>query len=136
MNSQSNLTSSDPRDRADYGFAHVRDLAFDAVQKLWRRRRREGVKQIDVAKAIRRDPAWVSRKLTAPGNWTLRTLGELSEALGGECEIIVHAMEDPHPVPSNFSAYVNYGQVEEDVARAGGQMVGATMATAWVPRGN
>ena len=86
------------RDRADYGFARVRDIAFDAVQSLWRRRRSEGMKQVDIARSLEREPAWVNRSLRGPGNWTLRTFGEMVEALNGEIEITVHAMEDPLPL--------------------------------------
>jgi hypothetical protein len=66
------------------------------------------MKQSDIVKAIDRQPAWVSRNLRAPGNWTLRTIGELVEALGGEVEIVVHAKEDPLQNPSNYSAYIDY----------------------------
>jgi hypothetical protein len=64
--------------------------------------------QTDVIRAIGRDRAWVSRNLRAPGNWTLRTLGELAEALNGELEIFLHAKEDAPDHPSNYSAYVGY----------------------------
>src|SRR5947209_3442647 len=112
MTSQSRATSKSTRhkhrDRADYGFARARDLAFDAVQSLWRRRRSEGIKQIDIAKALDREPAWVNRSLRGPGNWTLRTFGELVEALNGEVDISVHALEDPLPIALNYHAYAGY----------------------------
>lgn len=91
MTLQSDLT---PSERADYGFARVRDVAFDAIIALWRRRKEEGMKQFDIAAAIGKDEGWVSRKLRGPGNWTLRVMGEFVEALNGEIEIKVHAMED------------------------------------------
>jgi predicted transcriptional regulator len=93
MTSQSPARKSKHRDRGDYGFARARDLAFDAVQSLWRKRKSEGMKQVDIAKALDRSPAWVNRSLQGPGNWTLRTLGELVEALNGEIEISVYAIE-------------------------------------------
>ncbi len=96
------------RDRADYGFARARDLAFDAVQSLWHRRRSQGMKQIDIARALDREPAWVNRSLRGPGNWTLRTFGELVEALDGEIDISVHALEDPLPMAPNYHAYAGY----------------------------
>lgn len=108
MTSQSNRVRLTPKERRRYGLARARDLAFDAVQTLWRRRRSEGMKQLDIANAIDREPAWVSRNLRAPGNWTLRTLGELVEGLGGELEIKVHAMEDKPETPQNYSAYAGY----------------------------
>ena len=97
-----------PRELADYGFARARDLAFDAISKLWQRRQQEGMKQKDIVQAIGRDAGWVSRNLRGPGNWTLRTIGELAEALNGELEIVIHAKDDPLQRPSNYSAYVGY----------------------------
>lgn len=96
------------RDRADYGFFRVRDQAFDAVQVLWRRRQAEGMKQKDIAAFLGRKPAWVSRNLSAPGNWTLRTFGEFMQALGGEAEITVHALEDRAETADNHDAYDGY----------------------------
>jgi hypothetical protein len=97
-----------PRELANYGFARVRDLAFDAIHALWRRRQEEGMKQLDIVRALSRDPAWVSRNLRGPGNWTLRTIGELVEALNGEIEIVIHAKEEVPERPSNYSAYFGY----------------------------
>jgi hypothetical protein len=109
MTSRSEPHALTARERRDYGFARVRDLAFDAVQSLWRRRRDAGMKQIEIVNAIGRQPAWVSRNLRAPGNWTLRTIGELVEALGGEVEIRVYAKEDRPEAAQNYSAYDGYG---------------------------
>lgn len=100
------------RDLADYGFARVRDQAFDAVCQLWRRRQAEGMKQKDVAEILGRDEGWVSRNLHGPGNWTLRTFGELLSALRGEAEISVFALEDQPSQPGNFNAYDDYGAHE------------------------
>ena len=109
MISQSNkLPPLQPRQLADFGFARARDLAFDAIHTLWRRRQGEGMRQTHIVEAIGRDPGWVSRNLRGPGNWTLRTIGELVEALNGEIEIIVHAKEDPPEHPANYSAYSGY----------------------------
>lgn len=108
MKSDFAVSAMNPRDRANYGFARVRDAAFDAVLSLWRRRQSEGWKQADLADILNRDRSWVSRNLRGPGNWTLRTFGELVEALNGEAEITVHALEEPlHPAP-NFDAYIGY----------------------------
>lgn len=100
MNSRSSRSDSE-----DYGFARVKDLAFDAVSSLWRRRQAQGVTQKDLAEKIGRDPAWVSRQLKGPGNWTFRTFGALVEALDGEAEIQVEALEAPPAIKSNFDAY-------------------------------
>lgn len=83
------------QEQGDYGFARVRDQAFDAIQTLWRRRQTEGMKQKDIVDFLGRKPAWVSRNLSAPGDWTLRTFGELVQALRGEADILVRALEDP-----------------------------------------
>jgi transcriptional regulator with XRE-family HTH domain len=91
------------RDRADYGFARLRDQMFDAVTALWRRRKAEGLTQKELAARIGRDPAWVSRNLAAPGNWTLRTAGELIQALDGEADINVGAREDYREASSKFA---------------------------------
>ena len=103
-------TQPEVRARADYGFARVRDLAFDAVRALWRRRQGDGMSQTDLARTIGRDPAWVSKNLRAPGNWTLRTFGELVEGLDGDIEIIVHANEDGALRQTNSDAYSGYGE--------------------------
>jgi hypothetical protein len=95
MTSRSRERKSESQNRADYGFARARDVAFDAVQSLWRKRKAEGMKQTDIAKALGHHPAWVNRKLRGPGNWTLRTFGELVEAMNGEIEITVYGIESP-----------------------------------------
>jgi hypothetical protein len=89
----------------DYGFARARDIAFDAVLSLWEKRRKEGMKQSDLAVALNRDPGWISNQLRGPGNWTLRTFGELVEAMNGEVEIKVSGKEEPYAMKSNFDAY-------------------------------
>lgn len=108
MTSRSDLPKFTPDERAQYGEARAKNLAFDAISKLWRRRRAEGMKQSDVADAIGRQRATVSRNLRGPRNFTLRTLGEFVEALNGELEIIVRANEDPLPILTNYHAYVGY----------------------------
>jgi transcriptional regulator with XRE-family HTH domain len=97
-----------PDERADYGFARVRDAAYDAVMDLWRRRKAEGMTQAQLADALGGDTGWLSRNLKGPGNWTLRTVGRLVEALNGEVELKVHGLEDPLPALPNYHAYVGY----------------------------
>jgi len=97
---------SERREMEDYGFARVRDLAFEAVRKLWRKREAEGWTQAYLAERMGRDPAWISRKLSAPGNWTLRTFGAFIEALDGEAEILLHDLNAPNLLGSNFDAYL------------------------------
>ena len=100
------------KERRDYTFARARDAAFDAIHRLWERRRNEGMTQKDIVLAIDRQPAWVSRSLRGPGNWTLRTISDLALALRGEIEIKVHALED-HELP-NYHAYAEYGSDDLD----------------------
>lgn len=112
------LANLEKRDLADYGFARARDSAFDAVYSLWLRRQQEGMKKRDIADILGRDPAWVTRNLQGPGNWTMRTFGEFVAALRGEVEIAVNAAEDPiHPKP-NYDAYSGYGQTVSSVPAA------------------
>lgn len=110
MPTQSDLNSLTPRERRDYGFARIRDAAFDAVSSLWARRQTEGMTQLDLADAIDSDPGWVSRNLRGPGNWTMKTFGAFVEGLNGEALITVRAAEDPLPIRSNYNAYVGYEQ--------------------------
>jgi hypothetical protein len=107
MSSQSDLTSLTPDERRDYGFARVRDAAFDSVCSLWARRQAEGMTQADLAAAIDADTGWVSKNLRGPGNWTMRTFGALVEAMRGEAQIRVRAVEDPLPM-TNYHAYIDY----------------------------
>jgi transcriptional regulator with XRE-family HTH domain len=108
MTSPSALDEMSPQDRALYGYSKARNAAFQAVQKLWRRRKADGMTQLQLGQRIGMDPARVSKYLSGPGNWTLRTFGELVEALDGEAEIIVYGMEVPPTKLTNYHAYVGY----------------------------
>lgn len=123
MSSRSNATKTKRSDRADYGFARARDVAYDAVMELWAKRQAEGVTQAAVARALGRDPGWVSKQLRGPGNWTLRTFGELVEALDGEAEIYAYPLESPATTPSNYDAYLGYGESPIVSASASGVLV-------------
>ena len=85
-----------------------RDQTAEAVLSLWRRRRSQGKTQADLAKTLGRDEGWLSKNLRGPGNWTMKTFGELVEALDGDLEIIVHGVEDPLSDKTNFHAYAGY----------------------------
>jgi transcriptional regulator with XRE-family HTH domain len=108
MTTLSDLTSLSPSERREFGFARVRDAAFDAVSSLWNRRQNEGMTQADIASALGSDPGWVSKNLRGPGNWTLRTFGALVEALNGEAQITIRALDDSPQILSNYHAYVGY----------------------------
>lgn len=109
MTRSSSIVRKHGSDRGDYGFARARDIAFDAVLALWRKRKAAGVKQSDIAAALGRDPAWVSKQLKGPGNWTLRTIGELVEAMDGELEIAVFGRDEKIMPAKNADAYSGYG---------------------------
>jgi transcriptional regulator with XRE-family HTH domain len=117
MTTPSDLNFLSPKERRDYGFARIRDAAFDAVSALWKRRQDEGMTQAQIASAIGGDTGWVSKNLRGPGNWTMKTFGAFVEALNGEAQIIVRAAED-NVVRSNYHAYVGYEQ-EMPTATAG-----------------
>ncbi len=110
------LVPLDGEEVGDYGLARVRDVAFDAVHRLWRRRQAEGMTQKHLAAKVGRDPATISRNLRAPGNWTFRTFGELIEALNGNVRIIIDAAEDSSPNPSNYDAYDDHDLGESVVS--------------------
>lgn len=94
---------------SDFGFARVRDSAFEAVRKLWESREQEGWTQAFLAEKMGRDRAWVSRNLSGPGNWTLRTFGAFVDAMDGEAEIILHDLNSPQLNANNYDAYEAQG---------------------------
>jgi transcriptional regulator with XRE-family HTH domain len=93
----------------NFGFSRTRDIAFAAVRKLWKLRQAQGMTQQDVAARLDKDPAWVSRKLSGPTNWTLHTLGDLVDALDGEIEIAIGDLREGTKV-GNYDAYAGYGE--------------------------
>ncbi len=93
----------------NFGFARTRDLAFGAIRKLWKVRQSQGMTQVDLAARLNRDPAWVSKKLSGPTNWTLRTFGDLVDALDGEVEIRIADLRDGDTI-DNYDAYAGYGE--------------------------
>jgi hypothetical protein len=105
---ENDLYSLKGRDLEKFGFARVRDLAYDAVHELWRRRKVEGWSQVHLAANIGRDTGWLSRYLQGPGNWTFRTFGALVEGLEGVVEIRVRAAEDFKRSPNNRGVYSDY----------------------------
>ena len=107
MTIQSDLYVLKGKDLENYGLSRVRDVAYDAVQELWRRRKAEGWNQVKLANNLDRDTGWLSRRLRGPGNWTLRTFGALIQGLDGNVEIRVRAVED-HISTQNSHAYAGY----------------------------
>lgn len=95
-----------PKENASYGQERAKSTAHLAVRELFYRRIKEGLTQEHIAKEIGKDPAWVSRVIKGPGNWTLKTLGALVVALDGILTIRVTAREDDKTCQhSNADAY-------------------------------
>ena len=108
MTLNSSLEPLDAEELAEFGQARIRGLAFDAVRRLWKLRSASGLTQAQLAANIGKDPAWVSRNMSGPRNWTFKTFGALVEALGGEVEIDAFRKEDTTPTSSNYRAYDDY----------------------------
>ena len=100
-----------PEEADAYEFARLKDIAFDAILSLWRKRQSEGVTQKDLARILRRDTAWVSKVLRGPANWEFKTFARLLRALEGEAEITVRGLEEPLDVLDNYHSYDNYGEL-------------------------
>ena len=95
-----------PKENALYGEELAKGAAHRAVRELFDRRIHEGKKQEEIADKIGKDPAWLSRSIKGPANWTLKTLGALVVALDGKLTIKVGALEDHQQMnPSNYDAY-------------------------------
>jgi hypothetical protein len=92
----------------DYAFGKTRNLVFDRVLGLFRDRLSKGqVDQAKLASRLGRDRGWVSRNLSGPGNWTLRTWSDLVEALGGEILLEIYPREDLN-FRTNFDVYTDH----------------------------
>jgi hypothetical protein len=102
----------------DLAYARIRDIAFDAVVELWRRRQREdpSLQQKDLAAKVGCSPARLNKALRGPANWTLRTFADLVDALDGEAEIKVYGLEDPPTQRSNYDAYAVYHGKSDSLA--------------------
>lgn len=95
-----------PKENASYGEEQAKGAAHRAVRKLFDRRILEGKNQEKIAESIGKDPAWLSRVIKGPANWTLKTLGALTVALDGDLTIDVRAVEDCRDrALSNYDAY-------------------------------
>jgi transcriptional regulator with XRE-family HTH domain len=59
---------------------------------------RRGITKRDIAESLHRDPAQITRWLTAPSNLTLDTISDLLLSLGAEMDYFVMRFEDrPRP---------------------------------------
>ncbi len=109
MTSQSDdLYELKGRDLETFGFARIRDLAYDAVQELWRIRKSEGWTQVRLAENLGRDTGWLCKRLQGPGNWTFRTFGALVQGLDGEVDIKVRPAGTLLRATRNQNPYSEY----------------------------
>jgi hypothetical protein len=79
-----------------YGKTTTRLQVATAVWSLWERLRKEhGLDQQWLADRMGKDKSRASRLLNAPGNWTLDTVGEILEAMGGRITLVeAHTYEE------------------------------------------
>lgn len=94
-------------ERRQLGHLRARDAAYDAIFNLWKKREADGLTQKEVADFLDKDPAWVSRALSGPSNWTMKTLGELAEALDGLLFITAVHVDDYKPL-DNYDIYADW----------------------------
>lgn len=94
-------------EQRELGVLRVRDAAYDAIYRLWKERQAEGMTQKELAEFLGKDQGAVSRILAGPGNWTLKSIGELAEALKGIVFIDVVAAEK-HASGDNYDIYADW----------------------------
>lgn len=94
-------------ERREMGALRVRDAAFDAVLRLWKQRKNEGLTQKELSDFLEKDPAWVSKNLSGPGNWTLKTIGAFAEALNGHIDINITPIEQLR-CDANYDFYLEF----------------------------
>ena len=84
------------------GFARAK-LRNDLYDLIVRAFRLGNVTQAELARRLGKDPAWVNRRLGAPGNWTLETVSDLLFAINGNfvsvSEFDAIAAKKPNEVP-------------------------------------
>ncbi len=119
MISLSTASPMSPSDRAQYGAAVARDVAFDAILSLWRRRDSEKWTRKRAAESIGKDEGWFSKQFQGPRNWTMETFGALVMALDGDVQIIVKAIEDViQSHGNNYDAYAEMDDLQPKEFRA------------------
>jgi len=91
-------------DAVELGVARAHDAFFEAVHDLWLVRYAEGMKKKDIATFLDKDPAWVSRAMAGPGNWTIETFAGLVEALDGLIDLKILPRDKIRP-STNYDAY-------------------------------
>jgi transcriptional regulator with XRE-family HTH domain len=90
----------DPYERA---FAHFLAEVRDAIQRTYAEEAENGLTQRELAETLGVDESLISRRLSGPGNITLRTLCDLYTAMGREpLANFAAPMRPPVPVISTF----------------------------------
>lgn len=112
MTSSSAINVMTPKELGKYGAAVAKDIAFDAVSALWRKRRADkNWSQKLAAESIGADEGWYSKQFNGPRNWTMESFGALVQSLNGNIEIIVRAAEDVSA--NNQNNYDAYAEMED-----------------------
>src|SRR6266446_7694343 len=98
MSLATGLLSDDPLDPEHLGYLHARaqNKAHDCVLAVFADEAgARGINRAYIARRLRKRPEVVSRCLTAPGNWTLDTLGELLGSMGYDVDINARSFRNP-----------------------------------------
>src|SRR5690349_24493980 len=98
MADTSKLTPVSDRD-VFYYRQRSKNRLFEALTSFFAEEaERRGITKRDIAECLRRDPALITRWLTAPSNLTLDTISDLLLSLGAEMDYVVAKFEDrPQP---------------------------------------
>jgi len=94
MENTSKLVSVSDRDIFYYR-QRSRNRLFEAITSFFASEaERRGISKKDIAECLRRDPASITRWLTAPSNLTSDTISDLLLSLGAEIDYSVEKFED------------------------------------------
>src|SRR5215470_7279740 len=94
MENTSKLSAVSDRD-VFYYRQRSKNRLFEALTSFFAEEaERRGITKRDIAECLRRDPASITRWLTAPSNLTLDTISDLLLSLGAEMDYTVAKFED------------------------------------------
>lgn len=101
---------------ADHGLVYSRqrlkNQLFEVVlQAFVERFRRNNLNKSDLAFAMKRDPAQITRWLKGPGNWTLDTVSDILRALRADLRVSFTFYEDNRP---NFEHELALSDLDSD----------------------
>lgn len=75
---------SDPEFKKEYA---IEGTLADSAELIWQLLVRRGMKQADLARALKRSPAFVSQLLSGQANMTVHTLAEVVYTLGASLKL-------------------------------------------------